>query len=53
MSDMVEKVEGLVEQVQNMGRKEMINRLLEFHSLKEIAKFYRVDESEILHILEK
>lgn len=53
MIDMAEKVEGLVEQVQNMGKKEMIDRLLEFYSIREIAQIYRMEESEILHIVNR
>ena len=53
MSDMVEKVEGLMEQVQNRGKKEMIDRLLESHSLKETANLLRMEESEILHIINR
>ena len=61
MINMAETVKGLVERIKAEGiaegkveeRKNIIGRILDFHSLEETAKILRMDEMEILRIIDK
>lgn len=48
---------GLIERIKaegfDEGMKIMLNHILDFHSLEETTEILGMDESEILHILEK
>ena len=51
------KVKGLIESIKDEAkeeeRKNIINLILDIHSLEETAEFLRMEESEILHILNR
>ena len=57
MIGMAEKVKGLIESIKDEAkeeeRKNIINLILDIHSLEETAEFLRMEESEILHILNR
>ena len=61
--DMAEKVKGLIQSIKDeslaegkaegnvKGMKKIIDRILDIHSVEEAAELLRMDESEILHII--
>jgi hypothetical protein len=53
MIGMAEKIEGLVEKIENRGRKDIINRLLTHYSLEDVSNILEIDTKEILHIIKK
>ena len=58
---MVEKVKGLIQSIKDEswaegnveGMKKIINRILDIHSIEETAEILQMDESEILHIINR
>lgn len=57
MIGMAEKVKGLIESIKDESKaecmKNIISRILEIHSIEETAEILRMEESEILHILNR